>query len=141
MKLIYLSGPMTGYPDLNKPMFERYAKTIQAMGFAVVNPHDVPPTDKYGLKQVVEPSYDDYLLTDIVALVKCDGIFMLPDWKSSKGARVELEIAITLGHGVFQSLDDLLIANWHEAGEREYLTKTVNEVWGTQADYLSGLVK
>lgn len=141
MKLIYLSGPMTGYPDLNKPVFERFTKTVQAMGFATVNPHDVPPTDKYGLEKIGEPSYDDYLLSDIVALVKCDGILMLPDWKSSRGARVELEIATTLGHAVFESLDELMRAEWDETNARQYRTMSVNGMYGTQGDYISGAVK
>lgn len=130
MKRIYLSGPMTGKPDLNRPAFKRYADIVRAMGYEVVNPHDVPAT-KYGGGLVEgEPSYDDYLLSDIVSLVKCDGILMLPGWQESKGARVELEIAMVLGHSFFRTLDELVDVEWHDQLPRVYNTKIVSTAFG-----------
>ena len=42
MKRIYLSGPMSGLPELNFPAFHAEAARLRALGFEVVNPADFP---------------------------------------------------------------------------------------------------
>ena len=43
MKRIYLSGAMTGYPDLNFPAFHAAAKALRERGLVVVNPAEIKP--------------------------------------------------------------------------------------------------
>lgn len=126
MRRIYLSGPMTGIDDLNRPLFKRYENTVRAMGFNPINPHDIKPTDAHGLPYTGEAGYDHFLLSDIEVLVKCDGILMLPGWEQSRGAKVELEIALVLGHCYFETLDGLMSWDWGMPAERAYATKIVN---------------
>lgn len=40
---IYLSGPMTGYPEYNEKLFASVSYILKERGFKVVNPHDLPP--------------------------------------------------------------------------------------------------
>ncbi|MGK2897240.1 MAG: DUF4406 domain-containing protein [Burkholderiaceae bacterium] len=85
MKRVYLSGPMTGYPDLNFPAFNAEAARLRGLGFDVVNPVDVN----------VDPSasWHECLRKDLAALLTCDAIALLPGWERSKGAQLELHVA------------------------------------------------
>jgi hypothetical protein len=91
MKRIYISGPMTGMTDWNYPAFNAKASELRAMGLEVVNPAE----DK-------EPNleWSDYLRIDIRLLMNCDGIYMLPGWSKSRGARLEHHVARELGFAV-----------------------------------------
>lgn len=39
----------------------------------------------------------DFMRNDIAVLITCDEIHMLPDWKESKGANIEHDLALALG--------------------------------------------
>jgi hypothetical protein len=39
--MIYISGAITGMPDLNRQYFNNTAKTLRSLGFSVVNPHEI----------------------------------------------------------------------------------------------------
>lgn len=88
-RTIYISGPMTGKPQLNFPAFHAKARELRAAGHEVVNPaeHGEQP----GLQ------WADYLKKDIRLLLDCNEIHMLPGWRESRGARLECHIAIELG--------------------------------------------
>ena len=43
MKRIYLSGAMTGCPDLNFPAFHAAAKALRERGLVVINPAEIKP--------------------------------------------------------------------------------------------------
>ena len=43
MKRIYLSGAMTGVPELNFPAFHAAAKALRERGLVVVNPAEIKP--------------------------------------------------------------------------------------------------
>ncbi len=94
MKL-YLAGPMTGYPELNFPLFHAEAARLRSLGFEIVNPAEIN----------ADPSaaWLDCMRADIKQLVDCDGIALLPGWEQSRGATLEHAIARGLGFRVFQS--------------------------------------
>ena len=35
---VYIAGPMSGYPDMNGPAFDKKADELRAQGYEVVNP-------------------------------------------------------------------------------------------------------
>ena len=88
-KRIYISGPMTGLPDLNFPAFYAAADALRQAGHAPVNPAEI----------VTDPAADwqDCMRADIKALCDCDALALLPGWEKSKGAHLELHIAHRIG--------------------------------------------
>ena len=86
---IYISGPMSNMPDLNRPAFNAKAVELRALGHEVVNPAELP--------EIPGGTWAEYLKRDIPLLLECDRIYMIDGWRDSKGATLELEIASTLG--------------------------------------------
>jgi len=81
---MYISGPITGLKQ-----FAQAAKQIEAFGHEPVNPCDNRLPEN--------PSWEDYMVADIIMLFKCDGIYLLKGWEDSKGARIEHFIAQECG--------------------------------------------
>jgi hypothetical protein len=82
---LYISGPMTGYPDHNFAAFNKAAFMLTTYGFEVENPADK------GL--VPGWTWAEYMKYDIEKLVRCDGVATLPGWQESKGACLEIYTA------------------------------------------------
>lgn len=85
---VYISGPMTGYPDYNHPAFMAVENHIKALGHEPVNPATLP--HDHGR------TWEEYMREDIKALMDCDAILMLDGWRQSKGARIEWDLAMSL---------------------------------------------
>jgi hypothetical protein len=89
MKRIYISGPMTGYPNLNFPAFNAEAARLRALGYEVVNPVELNPDP--------DTSRQECMKRDIRGLLDCDTIALLPGWDRSKGASLEQYVANAVG--------------------------------------------
>lgn len=88
--VLYLSGPMTGYEELNFPAFYAAETALRKLGFQhILNPAD------YGF--CPNKTWEDNLKRDLVAVGECDIMVMLPGWENSKGAVFESYVAKTLG--------------------------------------------
>ncbi|MCV4285043.1 DUF4406 domain-containing protein [Pseudomonas capsici] len=96
MSKIYLSGPMTGLPELNFPLFNAEAARLRGLGFDVVNPAELNPDGA---------SWGDCMRKDIVALMSCDTVATLPGGENSKGAQLEVLIGERLGMAVVKAQD------------------------------------
>lgn len=90
---VYISGPMTGYANLNRLAFENAGIILAARGHVPVSPADIVPS-------VDAPEWSDYLRADLAVLVACDGIAVLPGWEASRGAQLEVHVAHALGMNV-----------------------------------------
>lgn len=90
---IYIAGPMRGMPEHNFPAFNRAAEQLRADGWIVCSPVDV------GRLFANDPNIhgSEYLREDLLHLVRCSAIALLPGWERSVGARCEVAVAITLG--------------------------------------------
>lgn len=97
MTRIYISGAMTGKPDLNFPLFNREAIRLRSMGYDVINPAELNPDP--------EASWHDCMKTDLKALLDCDAIALLDGWENSQGAHLELHIAHRVGIKVLIARD------------------------------------
>ncbi len=89
MKTIYVSGGMSGLPNLNFPAFHAAAAALRSQGHTVVNPAEINPDTTM--------SWEQCMRADIKALCDCTHIYMLPGWERSKGAHLELHIAHRIG--------------------------------------------
>lgn len=102
MKL-YISGPMTGLPELNFPAFHAAAAELRALGFEVVNPAELNPDGATPWAQCMR--------NDIKALCDCDVLALMRGWEQSKGAHLELHLAHRLEIGVV-FLKDIIIESF-----------------------------
>lgn len=86
---VYISGPITGYRNLNRPTFAQAADELATVGLTPVNPFDL-------IEPAPHLTWVDYMKADLAALLTCDGVATLPGWQESRGARVEVELAHAL---------------------------------------------
>ena len=93
----YVAGPMTGYPELNFPLFHRVTAALRQNGIEAINPAEINPDP--GAK------WEDCMRSDLRELLTCDSIVMLPGWSKSRGASLEHHVASTLGMQVLDALD------------------------------------
>lgn len=84
---VYISGKITGDELRARARFDEATQKMKTAGFEVVNP--------FHLNHCHAKKWEDYMRTDIKALMDCDAIFMLKDWKRSRGARIERFLAIS----------------------------------------------
>lgn len=100
----YLSGPMSGYPELNFPAFERAAAWLRF----------TYKTETLSAHEIKHPEgtteWDKFLALDLQWMLRtCDAIVLMEGWPQSKGARLELSTAMALDWPVF-----FLIPGEHE---------------------------
>lgn len=98
MKLAYISGPITGRTEtVYVSAFAKAKEKLKQAGYEPVNPLELP--------HLHDKSWTSYMGEDIKELLQCQAIYMLPDWKESKGARIEHAIACELGMEIIYSTE------------------------------------
>lgn len=97
-RTVYISGPMTSLPDLNRQAFAWAEAQVTAAGLTPINPHTL-----------CHPSWgwNECMRADVKALCDCGAIFLLAGWQNSNGAQLELHIAHRLGLVVLTDADAL----------------------------------
>lgn len=111
---VYISGPMTGYPDFNYPTFHKVAEEWRMLG------HDVfCPAENFNGDQTY--SWEFYMKEDLRLVMHCDAIVMLDGWAQSRGALVELITAVSTGLSVFKPNGEEIESSLCKAGH--YLWK------------------
>jgi len=137
---------MDGYPDHNFPAFDAAARRLRDRGFSVISPAEITRSMwRVGLPAASTARGDDemraafarrfpdeaerrakYLRADVSALLSCDAVVLLPGWSSSRGATLELLVAVQTGRLVYVDAGgDLLplrftpdlVARWHFLAE------------------------
>lgn len=90
---VYISGAISNLPHNDaKEVFNKAETLLNNQNFKAVNPFD------NGLDK--DEPWANHMRADIKALLDCDCIYMLSNWRNSKGARLEHKIAIDLGMGI-----------------------------------------
>lgn len=86
-KKCYISGKISGLDfEEVKRKFSNASIFIHSCKMIPVNPIDIG-------EEAGDQTWNGYMIMDIEALMTCDAIYMLNDWGSSKGARIEYAIA------------------------------------------------
>lgn len=86
--ILWLSGAVSGKPDRNAEEFRRASCRLWDAGFCVLSP----------LSIVAEGAPWEVAMRQAVsAMLKCNGVARLPDWRESRGARIESRLAKDLG--------------------------------------------
>lgn len=91
---VYVSGPMTGYPEHNYPAFKAAAKKLREAGFETLDPSE-NYDGKDGLPRAA------YFRLDAENVLRADAVVVLPNWQDSRGARLEVMLANELGLPVY----------------------------------------
>jgi hypothetical protein len=87
MKHIYICGKVTGDPNYKKK-FKAEEDRLFSLGYEPVNPAAFIPANE---------EWSKAMRTALRVMLVCDGLSLLPDWKKSKGARIEVRLARELG--------------------------------------------
>ena len=94
-KRVYISGPMTDYPDHNSLAFAGAASVLRAKGYAVCNP--VETSTLLG-----DRTHEEYLRFDFERVLEADFLVALDGWEESIGAQAEIMVAIRIGTKVWR---------------------------------------
>ncbi len=104
-RVMYISGPMSGFADFNYPFFARTKLSLEKMGYKVLSPHEVDDgviPSKYTDKH----SYGWYLGRAIEMQLFSNCWVGLPGWTDSTGAMREFNLARDLGHELAILIDN-----------------------------------
>lgn len=88
--ILYIAGPMTGYPDMNYPAFFAAEEQLRAAGFyRILNPARTTVSR--------DGTYQDYMRSGLRMVLDSTALVLLPGYEASNGAMWELETAQRLG--------------------------------------------
>lgn len=100
---VYLSGPMTGLPDLNYPAFTAAATALREAGHEVYNPAEWETKYNGGEFNLIL-AFADYCHH---ICREAEAVVVLPGWEDSPGATAETSLARAIGKPVL-TLDEVL---------------------------------
>jgi nitrogenase molybdenum-iron protein alpha/beta subunit len=82
---VYIAGAISNNPNY-KEQFAEAEEFLKKIGYTVLN-----PVKNLGFE------YKDYIDMGLCELMKCDAIYLLPNYQESQGAMLEYQYAITVG--------------------------------------------
>jgi hypothetical protein len=118
----YLAGPMTGRPQFNYPLFDSVAEQLRGWGLEIFSPAemdidevrdeamanmtgDMPETN-----EISGETWGDFLARDVKLIAdELGGIILLPEWDTSRGARLEAFVALNCGYPAYEYLDGICV--------------------------------
>jgi hypothetical protein len=121
-KPYYLAGPMSGIKQFNFPLFYAATAALRAAGYGIVSPAELDDTEDKGLalKSATgapgdHPSktWADFLARDVkIVADQVQGIIFLPNWFTSRGAKLEAFVGLLCKHkfGVYLEQSHPLVA-------------------------------
>ena len=112
--IIYIAGPMSGYPDYNRPAFMAMAEELRSVGHEVRNPAELDLTEEEAQRMSAgnwSPRSREYYMLRDFRLICGDGdrldpvdaVYVLPGWEQSPGARKEIMLAHEIGAQVIDA--------------------------------------
>jgi len=90
---IYISGQISGLPEAEA--LNNFAQAIDYLEAKYPDAEVVSPM--HDITHFHDKSWESYMKEDIGELLRCDTIALLPNWRNSKGAKLEYLIATHLG--------------------------------------------
>jgi Domain of unknown function (DUF4406) len=95
---VYIAGKITGLPtEIAKRMFDEAAEIIRKAGYIPINPFEIVPKQH-------EHCWIMCMKYCKSKLIWCDMVYVLPNWKESRGARIEKRDADDLGIQVINDI-------------------------------------
>jgi hypothetical protein len=97
---VYLSGPMRGIEDFNRPAFAAAAARLRESGYIVIVPGENEEYDEFELasRTTARQKTEFYLSRDIDWIQEAaDVVVVLPGWENSEGSKLEVLVAQSIG--------------------------------------------
>lgn len=107
----YIAGPMTWRPQFNFPLFDRVAREMREAGYTVISPAELDDPavrvvalesadgDPDPYQRATRSTWADYLSRDVKIITEqVTGIVLLPEWRISRGARLEAFVGLLAQH-------------------------------------------
>lgn len=92
---IYISGKISGLETEHAiQLFEAAEQKI------AVNFPEAKTVNPFKIEHNHDLSWENYMRFDLIAMLTCDSIYMLKNWKDSKGATIEYNLAVALNFNV-----------------------------------------
>lgn len=95
--IVYLSGPMRGYPNENLELFYARAQQLEDAGYVVFNPHELSRqlrlANGVGEYEFGKLPFEVFLRNDYRYVTQSDVVGVLPGWEKSVGAGKEVRVA------------------------------------------------
>ena len=96
-KRIYISGAITDNPDYINDFRNAEMRLFRKYLDADWEYHEIINPVKVAFALPSSFTHEEYMAVDMILLTKCDAIYMLKNYKNSKGALAELIIAKQMG--------------------------------------------
>lgn len=110
MRLIYIAGRYSAKSaseiEENVELAKLAGHVVRSWGYEPLVPH-IAVLEPLG--ESSEERWKTAMRSCLVFLGRCDGVVMLPNWRKSRGARIERWISIRRGIPVFENLSDLAL--------------------------------
>jgi hypothetical protein len=88
--IIYIAGKVTGTPiHATTTKFGEAQKKLEAKGFEVINPLVIVSEKGNGW----HTDWQTAMRLCLIEMMKADAVYLLPDWKDSRGAKIEKQLA------------------------------------------------
>ena len=107
----YLAGPMTGYKKFNFPLFTKVTKGLRRIGYDITSPVETDEPDMQEIAWKSETGEHDakfnetwgqVLAKDVLLIAdEMESIILLPHWNKSKGARLEVFVAVLCQYPIY----------------------------------------
>ena len=120
MSKLYLAGPMSGIAQFNYPLFLKAAEELREKGWEVLCPAEMDDDHVREAAMSCEEgsfaefdaklaelghekeTWGDFLSRDVKLVADdVDGVVVLPGWEVSRGARLELYVALTVRKPIY----------------------------------------
>lgn len=108
--IVYVAGPMRGYPLYNFNAFFAAAMWLREQGFIVLNPAEHDMARGFDPSKGLNEQTNDFSLHeafqwDLKSVSEADAIVLLEGWQNSRGACTELAAAISTGKRAYELRD------------------------------------
>ena len=97
--IIYIAGKVSGIEMEARVLFKTAEIKLLLQGHDVINPME--------LEHDHDKTWQSYMRECISAMMKADALYLLPNWRESKGARIEVQLAHNLGIKIFFNLKEI----------------------------------
>jgi hypothetical protein len=98
---VYISGKITGLELSDAESKFELAEKDAKYHFSKITESKIKSINPMKLNHKENATWEDFMIVDIAELFKCNAIYMLDNWRESKGARIEHSIAKEMGIPVF----------------------------------------